>query len=94
MSTFSIVNAAAVHARSADAPTHDGGGAGSLGGHHQPDPFVALKYDLDDMDAPVLIAKGQDFLTFKMREVAEENGIPIVENPPIARALYANVDVD
>jgi len=46
------------------------------------------------MDAPVLIAKGQDFLTFKMREVAEENGIPIVENPPVARALYANVDVD
>ena len=55
---------------------------------------VALKYDLDDMDAPLLIAKGQDFLAFKMRKVAEEHGIPIVENPPVARALYANVDVD
>jgi len=55
---------------------------------------VALKYDLDDMDAPVLIAKGQDFLAFKMREVAEEHNIPIGENPPVARALYANVDVD
>lgn len=55
---------------------------------------VALKYDLDDMDAPVLIAKGQDFLAFKMREVAEEHDIPIVENPPVARALYANVEVD
>ena len=95
MSTFSIVNAAAVHARSADTPTHDGGGAGSLGGITNPTHFaVALKYDLDDMDAPVLIAKGQDFLAFKMREVAEEHGIPIVENPPVARALYANVDVD
>tara|TARA_R110000868_G_scaffold4155_8_gene25272 strand:- start:19817 stop:20899 length:1083 start_codon:yes stop_codon:yes gene_type:complete len=55
---------------------------------------VALKYELDDMEAPVLIAKGQDFLALKIREVAEEHDIPIVENPPVARALYANVEVD
>lgn len=55
---------------------------------------VALKYEMDDMAAPVLLAKGQDFLALKMREVAEEHGIPIVENPPVARALYANVEVD
>lgn len=54
---------------------------------------VALKYELDEMDAPVLIAKGQDFLALKIRELAEEHGIPIVENPPVARALYANVEV-
>lgn len=55
---------------------------------------VALKYEMDDMAAPVLLAKGQDFIALKMREVAEEHGIPIVENPPVARALYANVEVD
>lgn len=55
---------------------------------------VALKYDMDDMAAPVLLAKGQDFLALKIREVAEEHDIPIVENPPVARALYANVEVD
>ena len=55
---------------------------------------VALKYELDEMDAPVLIAKGQDFLALKIRELAEELGIPIVENPLVARALYANVEVD
>jgi flagellar biosynthetic protein FlhB len=55
---------------------------------------VALKYELDEMDAPVLLAKGQDFLALKIREVAEEHNIPIVENPPIARALYAGVEVD
>ena len=55
---------------------------------------VALKYELDEMDAPVLLAKGQDFLALKIREIAEEHGIPIVENPPVARALYAGVEVD
>ena len=55
---------------------------------------VALKYELDEMDAPVLLAKGQDFLALKIREIAEEHNIPIVENPPIARALYAGVEVD
>jgi flagellar biosynthetic protein FlhB len=55
---------------------------------------VALKYDHDTMDAPVLLAKGIDSIAFRIREVAEENGIPVVENPPVARALYDNVDMD
>ena len=55
---------------------------------------VALKYEFDDMDAPVLVAKGQDFLAQKIREIANDNDIPIIENPPLARALYAGVDID
>ncbi len=55
---------------------------------------VALKYELDELDAPVHLAKGQDFLALKIREIAEEHNIPIAENPPIARALYAGVEVD
>ncbi|ABC23618.1 flagellar biosynthesis protein FlhB [Rhodospirillum rubrum] len=55
---------------------------------------VALKYDMDMMSAPVLVAKGQDFIALKIREVAEENEVPIVENPPLARALFAAVEID
>ncbi|MBL6927584.1 MAG: flagellar biosynthesis protein FlhB [Rhodospirillales bacterium] len=55
---------------------------------------VALKYDMEEMSAPVLVAKGMDSLAFRIREVAEENEIPIVENPPLARALYAAVELD
>jgi len=55
---------------------------------------VALKYDQATMAAPKLLAKGVDNLAFKIREVAEENDIPIVENPPVARALHAAVDID
>ena len=55
---------------------------------------VALKYDVDSMAAPLLVAKGIDTLAFRIREVAEEHDIPIVENPPLARALHAAVDLD
>ena len=55
---------------------------------------VALKYEFNDMDAPVLVAKGQDFLAQKIREIANDHDIPIVENPPLARALYAGVEID
>lgn len=55
---------------------------------------VALKYDHEAMDAPVLVAKGADQVAFRIREVAEEHDIPVVENPPIARALYDNVEMD
>ncbi|MEE2746502.1 MAG: flagellar type III secretion system protein FlhB, partial [Pseudomonadota bacterium] len=55
---------------------------------------VALKYDMETMPAPVLVAKGVDDLAARMREVAEENEVPIVENPPLARALYASVELD
>jgi flagellar biosynthetic protein FlhB len=55
---------------------------------------VALAYKPEEMEAPVLVAKGQDFLAQRIRGVAEENDVPIVENPPLARALYAGVDLD
>jgi flagellar biosynthetic protein FlhB len=55
---------------------------------------VALKYDHEAMDAPVLVAKGADQVALRIREVAKEHDIPVVENPPIARALYDNVELD
>ena len=55
---------------------------------------VALAYDPGAMEAPKVIAKGQDVLAFKIREIAEEHDIEIVENPPLARGLYAAVDLD
>ncbi len=55
---------------------------------------VALKYDQATMEAPKLLAKGVDNIALKIREVAEENEIPIVENPPVARALHASVEID
>jgi flagellar biosynthetic protein FlhB len=55
---------------------------------------VAMKYDPDSMSAPKVVAKGADQIAFKIREVAEENDVAIVENPPLARALYASVEID
>jgi flagellar biosynthetic protein FlhB len=55
---------------------------------------VALKYELGAAGAPKLVAKGTDLIALKIREVAEENNVPIVENPPLARALHAGVDLD
>lgn len=56
---------------------------------------VALKYKPDrDMDAPVLVAKGQDLIAQKIREIAIENGIMIVENKPLAQALFKTVEID
>jgi flagellar biosynthetic protein FlhB len=55
---------------------------------------VALKYDLDSMGAPVVVAKGVDDVAFRIREVANENDIPIVPNPPLARALFDTVEID
>lgn len=55
---------------------------------------VALKYDMEAMSAPVLVAKGADLVAFRIRELAEENEVPIVENPPLARALFATVELD
>ena len=48
---------------------------------------VALKYD-EGMGAPLCLAKGTDAVALKIREIAKENKIPIVENKPVARALY------
>jgi flagellar biosynthetic protein FlhB len=49
---------------------------------------VALRYDRETMDAPQIVAKGADHLAMRIREIATENRIPLVENKPIARALY------
>jgi flagellar biosynthetic protein FlhB len=54
---------------------------------------VALSYDRG-MSAPVCVAKGVDNIAFKIREIARKHDIPIVENVPLARALYATVDID
>jgi flagellar biosynthetic protein FlhB len=54
----------------------------------------ALKYDSDSMNAPTLVAKGQDLVALRIRQIANENNVPIVENPPLARALYATVELD
>jgi flagellar biosynthetic protein FlhB len=54
----------------------------------------ALKYDMENMNAPILVAKGADFVAQRIREIAEENDVPLVENPPLARALYASVELD
>jgi flagellar biosynthetic protein FlhB len=55
---------------------------------------VALKYVREEMEAPVVIAKGMDFVALKIRELAKDNDVPIVENPPLARMLYAACEVD
>ncbi|MBH0236886.1 flagellar biosynthesis protein FlhB [Methylobrevis albus] len=54
---------------------------------------VALMYEAG-MQAPVCVAKGVDAVALKIREVGRDNDVPIVENPPLARALYAAVDLD
>lgn len=54
---------------------------------------VALKYDRD-MAAPICVAKGVDAVALKIRAIATEHDVPVIENPPLARALYASVDVD
>ena len=55
---------------------------------------VALKYDMDTMAAPVLVAKGADLVSKRIRDLADEHEVPIVENPPLARALFATVELD
>jgi flagellar biosynthetic protein FlhB len=54
---------------------------------------VALKYD-KTMSAPMCLAKGADDVALRIRALAKEHDVPIVENPPLARALFAAVDVD
>ncbi len=55
---------------------------------------VALKYEMGAAGAPTVVAKGSDLVALRIREVAEENGVPVVENPPLARALHAGVEID
>jgi flagellar biosynthetic protein FlhB len=55
---------------------------------------VALRYEQGETPAPQCVAKGVDEVAAKIREIAEQHGIPLVEDPPLARALYAAVEVD
>ena len=55
---------------------------------------VALKYDPEKNGAPVVLAKGQDHLALRIIKLGEENGVSVVENRPLARALYASCEVD
>ncbi len=55
---------------------------------------VALKYDMAVMPAPKVVAKGVDAVAQRIRDVANENDVPLVENPPLARALFAAVELD
>jgi len=55
---------------------------------------VALRYDAQETPAPMCVAKGLDDMALKIRAVAEEAGVPIIEDPPLARSLYAAVDID
>ena len=55
---------------------------------------VAIRYDTSKAAAPQVIAKGVDYLAFKIRDIAEANKVPIVENPPLARTLYKIVPLE
>lgn len=55
---------------------------------------VAIEYKQKSMTAPKVVAKGVDFLAMKIRDIAMENNIPIVENPPLARDIYFNVEIE
>jgi flagellar biosynthetic protein FlhB len=55
---------------------------------------VALRYNQLEMASPRLVAKGVDRVAQRIREVAQEAGVPVIENPPLARGLYASVEID
>lgn len=55
---------------------------------------VALRYEQGEDAAPICVAKGLDSLALKIRAIAEEAGVPVIEDPPLARALYAAVEID
>ena len=54
---------------------------------------VAIKYDKENMVSPRVIAKGKDHVALRIREIAKENNVPLVENVPLARNLYSSVKV-
>jgi flagellar biosynthetic protein FlhB len=54
---------------------------------------VAIRYDPDAMVAPQVVAKGADYVAIRIRQIAAEFGIPLVERKPLARALYESVEV-
>lgn len=54
---------------------------------------VALQYDSQRMAAPTVVAKGMNLVALRIREIAQQHGVPIVENPPLAQSLYRTVDI-
>ena len=54
---------------------------------------IALKYDVPKMEAPKVVAKGKDLIAQKIKEIAKENNVPIIENPPLVRALFEAVEI-
>lgn len=54
---------------------------------------IALRYDAATMSSPQVVAKGEGYMAARIREIAEENKVPLVENPPLARAIYKAVEV-
>ncbi|MCL2164294.1 MAG: flagellar biosynthesis protein FlhB [Oscillospiraceae bacterium] len=54
---------------------------------------VALRYDLEIADAPVVIAKGQDYIAYRIKQIARDNDVEIVENKPLARSLYDGAEI-
>lgn len=54
---------------------------------------IALRYNTSEENAPKVLAKGQDLVAMRIRQMAEENGIPLVENKPLAQALYKEIDI-
>ena len=55
---------------------------------------IAVKYDPGSMQAPIVVAKGADFIAEKIRDIARENDVPIIENKPLAQVLYKIVKVN
>jgi flagellar biosynthetic protein FlhB len=55
---------------------------------------VALKYDEASMAAPRVVAKGADLIALRIRDLAREAKVPVLESPPLARALYAHAELD
>jgi flagellar biosynthetic protein FlhB len=54
---------------------------------------VALRYDPAEAPAPIVVAKGADRIALRIREAATAHGVPLVENPPLARLLHAAVEI-
>ncbi len=54
---------------------------------------VAIRYDVESMSSPMVVAKGKNWVALRIRQIAVQNQIPVIENPPLARALYAAVEV-
>jgi flagellar biosynthetic protein FlhB len=54
---------------------------------------MALQYEMGQKGAPIVLAKGMDLIALRIRDIAEANGVPVVVNPPLARALYQVSDV-